>query len=427
MESRSVTGRFRKTRPSSPGVVLRIPGSRVQIRGILRAAELQKSPEVGPPQQEQEPPLAQPSRGSGTSRSSLRPECRPPSGLSSTTMTSVDFTNRAQSTCYAEIGQGALRHPLRCSATPRNDPNLPIYAFFFPSSVRRAATALVLGGVHGNEIPGYQMASAMGAELARSPSASSGGAVLRYHTIVIPCVNPGGVTDNRRCNRRDVDINRNFVPHSGSHRACRCTPTAPLQPETRAVQAVIGRFIGTGRGDRILSGHSVGSAQAGVFVDPNYQIASMDLARQMASQGRLPSNWMQGNTLPSRSACRRRSAPRHLCHIRAHCDNNSVAIPVRTLTRHPALRDPRVLAWVCRHRFYPTYASDRFGLYPQSGSLGHYMGQPGRRGVPVVTIETPGAAALGGRGRPPLSAYLRLIRYFLSGAPASQLSQPLRR
>jgi cell wall-associated NlpC family hydrolase len=363
--------------------------------------------------------------------------CEPPSGLTRTDTAAVDLTRLPQHPAYGQVGSGAPRRRGRaCNRSVEADAGLPIYAYFFPSTHRDAATALVLGGIHGDERPGFEMVSAMAAELARASTGTAGATALAYHTILIPCVNPGGVIDADRCNRWDVDINRNFVPGAGSHRRCDCTRTAPLQPETEAVQRTIRRFIRTGRGDRILSGHSVGRAQAGVFADPSFRLSAMDLARRMIAEGRLPERWRAGNALPAAGeSCAADRA--HLCEIRAYCDsenpNPENSFRPATLRAHPALRDRFVLAWVCLNEFYPAYARDAFGLYPSRGSLGHYMGEymrqrgpHGLAAVPVITIEAPGTASLGGRGRPSVEAYLRLIRHFLGNAPTGGVPVPER-
>ena len=164
---------------------------------------------------------------------------------------------------------------------------------------------------------------------------------------------------------------------------------------------------------------------AGVFVDLNSEIGAMDLVHRMVTEGQLPSQWRAGNALPNPCP----PARSHLCEIRAYCDsgdprpNPEQAFRSDTLTQHPALRDRVVLAWVCRYMFYPTYAEQRFGLFPTTGSLAQYMGQPARSSVPVITIETP----LGIRPRPSVDAYLPLIRYFLTNAPSDQVSRPIRR
>jgi hypothetical protein len=167
------------------------------------------------------------------------------------------------------------------------DATLPIEAHYFPSgrfvSDKRA---LILGGFHGDEHPGWEIAEAIIKELSAPPAGSRS---LLFHTIVVPRVNAGGIADElggtkfwrNRCNRQIVDLNRNF-PTGGTPRDTDCVNTAgaPTQPEVQGVIDLIKAF----KPDRILSTHAISTpGEAGVFADPNTDPAAIELAHDMAA------------------------------------------------------------------------------------------------------------------------------------------------
>jgi hypothetical protein len=162
--------------------------------------------------------------------------------------------------------------------------NIPVTAHFFPSIWPTVSQrALVLGGFHGDEHPGWEVAD----ELVRRLSVSS--LNLAFHTIVIPRVNVGAIEDElagvrmwrNRCNRQLVDLNRNFpTGNVPGDKGCANTDGAPIQPEVQGVMDVITKF----KPDRILSTHAVSPGSlAGVFADPSKDAAAIELARGMAS------------------------------------------------------------------------------------------------------------------------------------------------
>lgn len=178
--------------------------------------------------------------------------------------------------------------------------SLPIQAFFFPSFIRHHdRTALVIGGFHGEEQPGFQIAEALVAELQQPSSRAQRD--LNFHTLIVPRLNPGGINADIRCNLQWVDLNRNFpnAPAKPLNNQCFNTATAPVQPETQAVLNVIAAF----KPQRILSLHSIGSAgEAGVFADPEQDPESRALACSMAGQILDPKN-RQGNTRTTGVPC----------------------------------------------------------------------------------------------------------------------------
>jgi len=187
------------------------------------------------------------------------------------------------------------------------DPSLSIEAFFFPSPIQHTThRALIIGGIHGTEVSSYQIAEEM-INILKTPA---GAKTLYFHTLIIPKVNPGGVLDICRCNRQEVDLNRNFLAPAISTSICKipgwrkrnrknstnclCTRpkrnVAPEQPETKLIKKVVTEFMP----DRILSLHAISNVkQAGIFADPATDPESIKLARSLAET--LPENVRKGN------------------------------------------------------------------------------------------------------------------------------------
>jgi hypothetical protein len=238
------------------------------------------------------------------------------------------------------------------------DPDLPIQAHFFPSDQRHhGQKALVVGGYHGNERPGIEVADALVAEL----SAPGGAPDLYFHTLVVPHLNPGGIADVNRCNRQRVDLNRNLpvpgVKNPGSP-TCENTAKAPVQPENQALMDVIAAF----QPHRILSLHAISNpAEAGIFADPVKDPAARDLACDMARLVTDPAN-RRGNRL-SATRC----------------------VPG-----------------------YPGASTGGTSL----GSWAPTRSIPGQT-VPTITLEAPGFRSLG-KGARSTEAFMRPVRGFLA-------------
>lgn len=206
--------------------------------------------------------------------------------------------------CTSPVPPGAT-HPPPDPAPVPTDRTLPLRAHFFPAPRATIQRALVLGGFHGDERPGVQLAEAAIAQLSTPGSALARN--LAFHTLIIPRVNTGGVADelagvgryDHRCNRQLVDLNRNF-PTGSSPSSDRCanTATAPTQPEAKGVMDVVRAF----QPDRILSTHAIrNELKAGVFADPNTDPAATELACAMAREITDPTN-RRGNRLTA-TAC----------------------------------------------------------------------------------------------------------------------------
>ncbi len=246
------------------------------------------------------------------------------------------------------------------SAAPAGQADLPIEAVFFPSFLNRHhdRRALVLGGFHGNEKPGVEIADALVTDLRSGTGTVARG--LNYHTIVIPRVNPWGAAHNNRCNANNVDLNRNLpVPGaSSSSPVCTNTATAGVQPETQAVVDVISSF----QPNRILSMHSISNpAEAGIYADPDTDPTARRLACSMAGRIVNPANRLGNRITPT------------------SCN------PV-----------------------YPGGATGArsLGAYAPSRSIPNQT-------VPVITLEAPRHASLAGPGRPAVSEFMPAVEEFL--------------
>lgn len=64
---------------------------------------------------------------------------------------------------------------------------------------------VIVGGVHGDEPEGVVLAKEL-LKWLQSPAASD----ILHSWILIPCLNPDGLSTNKRGNARGVDLNRNF-------------------------------------------------------------------------------------------------------------------------------------------------------------------------------------------------------------------------
>lgn len=266
----------------------------------------------------------------------------------------------------------------KADAVPRLSPDIPVDAHFFPSLQPTSRRALVLGGFHGDEQPGWQVTDALVNELSRTGARGR----LDFHTIVVPRVNAAAIKDElagtrlwrNRCNRQLVDLNRNFpTGETPKDTDCPNTVGAPIQPEVQGVMDVVTKF----KPARIVSTHAIRDPKStGIFADPNKNPQAIELARGMAST-------------------------------------------VVNESDRPANRlGPGV------RQFNPVYPGDKPGVVSAGTSLGAWAptavtDKPVP--VPVITMEAPTFGPLGGgKGDSPrtVEGYLRPVRAFL-GDPAS--------
>jgi protein MpaA len=112
----------------------------------------------------------------------------------------------------------------------------PIAMTVFPGN--SGGAVLVIGGVHGDEPTGVDVARALLAELRADPSLAGGRTVA-----VLVSANPDGHAAGTRRNANDIDVNRNF-PAANFKRSWRRggggrEPAS--EPETRAILSAIER------------------------------------------------------------------------------------------------------------------------------------------------------------------------------------------
>ena len=268
----------------------------------------------------------------------------------------------------APTKQPASPVPKADTASVPVDPSAPVDAHFFPSGrLQSTERALILGGFHGDERPGWEVVEALVTELS-APAASA--RPLFYHTIVVPRVNAGAIANElsglrfwrNRCNRQVVDLNRNFpTGRTPKDTDCANTAGAPIQPEVQGVIDLIKAF----KPDRILSTHAISDPkQAGVFADPNTDPAAIALARGMASTIVDESN-RPFNRLTDKS-------------------------------------------------FNPIYPKDTPGKVSGGTSLGAFGPTATGGKIPVITMEAPSFGSLASTGTRSTEAFLRPVRAFLT-------------
>jgi hypothetical protein len=137
---------------------------------------------------------------------------------------------------------------------------LPVHAFRFGTTAHDAPVLLVTGGVHGLERIGTAVATAFLANLvARSAwDAVLHAALAQCRVVIVPLVNPVGMTRGQRANGNGIDLMRNApddgstiggTPLLGGQRLSRRLPWymgpahAPMQSEAAALVRLVEREL----------------------------------------------------------------------------------------------------------------------------------------------------------------------------------------
>ncbi|HTR53389.1 MAG TPA: DUF2817 domain-containing protein [Kofleriaceae bacterium] len=154
-------------------------------------------------------------------------------------------------------GAGAIEVIARVARPGAAGP-LPIHAFRFGPEDRATPALLVIGGVHGLEKIGTDVAIAfLQTILARLAwDAVLQDALSRCRIVVVPLVNPVGMAMRRRSNGRGVDLMRNApangypgTPLVGGHRISPLLPwymgksDAAMEPEAAALAELVEREV----------------------------------------------------------------------------------------------------------------------------------------------------------------------------------------
>lgn len=138
------------------------------------------------------------------------------------------------------------------------------------------STVLIIGGFHGEEIRGAELALTFAEYLNAQKNLE-----FMARVIVIPVLNPDGLIRQDRLNANGVDINRNFPTENWTTeaRGPRYNPgTAPAsEPETKLMMALLDLY----QPQRIISIHSP-------LEMVNYDGPGRDLAEKMAVHNGYP-------------------------------------------------------------------------------------------------------------------------------------------
>jgi hypothetical protein len=136
--------------------------------------------------------------------------------------------------------------------------SLPIHAFAFGVTDRRVPALVITGGVHGLERIGTEVAIAYLTTLVARLAWDSvlHGALASCRVLVVPLVNPVGMSRRRRANGNGVDLMRNApaaplggTPLLGGQRMSRRlpwymgAPGAPMEPEAAALVSFVEREV----------------------------------------------------------------------------------------------------------------------------------------------------------------------------------------
>ena len=140
-------------------------------------------------------------------------------------------------------------------------------------------TALVIGGIHGDEGAGVGVARRLAEFLGRSPQAARGKAVA-----ILAEANPDGAARHTRTNANGVDLNRNFPARNWragrKDRSDYGGPAPASEPETQAIL----RAAETLQPDRLFSLHGTASLKP----CNNYDGPAAGFAQLMAARNGYP-------------------------------------------------------------------------------------------------------------------------------------------
>src|SRR5512134_2572423 len=126
----------------------------------------------------------------------------------------------------------------------------PIEAIRFAPAgyARPRPTAIVFGGIHGDEAASVLQAQRLAEELIERPPGRM--------TWIVPCVNPDGVLAGSKNNANDVDLNRHFAATNWSPVASRPGYFPGTAPETEPEVRALVELIATSGATRLIAVHA---------------------------------------------------------------------------------------------------------------------------------------------------------------------------
>jgi protein MpaA len=154
-------------------------------------------------------------------------------------------------------------------------------------------TLLVVGGIHGDEPSGAEVADTLAAFLCTHPEYLTGRRVG-----ILARANPDGLLSGTRANARGIDLNRNFPSRdwrSAPDGEMSHGPTAASEPETQAVVSAI-EILGP---SRVIDIHSI---TRGLYCN-NYDGPAEYLARLMTKLNGYPVSADIGYPTPGALGC----------------------------------------------------------------------------------------------------------------------------
>lgn len=172
-----------------------------------------------------------------------------------------------------EIHQRILESAVRWDKVGTSVEGREVFAKVFGAGEK---TVLIIGGFHGNELNGVELALAFGEYLEEEGDVPAG-----VRAVVVPVLNPDALVRQQRMNVNNVDINRNFptVNWTPEVKVERYNPgKAPAsEPETRIAMKLVEEY----RPLRIISIHTP-------LEVVNYDGPAKELAERMAAHNGYP-------------------------------------------------------------------------------------------------------------------------------------------
>ncbi|MCL1865583.1 MAG: DUF2817 domain-containing protein [Spirochaetes bacterium] len=134
---------------------------------------------------------------------------------------------------------------------------------------------LIIGGVHGDEPVGFISALKLAQFIKRNPAA------IHNRVIIVPCINPDGLSRGTRVNARGVDINRNFPGPTWSADFIKSYNNSGKYPASEPETAALIKLMEQYKPDMIIQMHQPFNA---LYPSPN---TPAELMNKMSSLSEL--------------------------------------------------------------------------------------------------------------------------------------------